>query len=93
MRHLLFLLFALLGARCGYSQLKDFTIGPKGDTLNALDKQDRRYLETLMFGVQPFDSVTYGGVAALLAMTAFFACLIPGRRAMRIDPATALRAE
>jgi ABC-type antimicrobial peptide transport system permease subunit len=52
-----------------------------------------RYLETLLFGIKPFDSVTYVVVAALLLATALIACLLPGRRAMRIDPAIALRTD
>ena len=43
MRQLLFiLLFAQLSSLSGYSQWKDFTIGPRGDTLNAVDKKDRK---------------------------------------------------
>jgi putative ABC transport system permease protein len=52
-----------------------------------------RYLETLLFGIKPFDVFTYVTVAALLLATALIACLLPGRRAMRIDPAVALRTE
>jgi len=52
-----------------------------------------RYLETLLFGVKPFDVFTYLTVAALLLSTALIACILPGRRAMRIDPAVALRTE
>jgi putative ABC transport system permease protein len=52
-----------------------------------------RYLETLLFGIKPFDVLTYVTVAALLLATALVACLLPGRRAMRIDPAVALRTE
>ena len=52
-----------------------------------------RYLETLLFGIKPFDVFTYVTVAALLLATALIACLLPGRRAMRIDPALALRTE
>jgi len=52
-----------------------------------------RYLATLLFGVKPFDAVTYLVVAALLLATAALACYIPGRRAMQTDPATALRIE
>jgi putative ABC transport system permease protein len=52
-----------------------------------------RYLETLLFGVKPFDVSTYVTVAALLLATALIACILPGLRAMRIDPAVALRTE
>jgi predicted permease len=52
-----------------------------------------RYLEALLFGIKPFDVLTYVMVAALLLATALIACLLPGRRAMRIDPAAALRTE
>jgi putative ABC transport system permease protein len=51
------------------------------------------YLETLLFGVKPFDVATYVTVAALLLATALIACILPGLRAMRIDPAVALRTE
>jgi predicted permease len=52
-----------------------------------------RYLKSLLFGVQPFDLFTYAAVTALLLVVAALACLVPGRRAMRTDPAIALRLE
>jgi putative ABC transport system permease protein len=52
-----------------------------------------RYVATLLFGVKPFDEVTYAAVAALLLVTAVAACYLPGRRAMHTDPAVALRIE
>jgi putative ABC transport system permease protein len=52
-----------------------------------------RYFTSLLFGIQPFDAPTYCAVAALLVATALIACYLPGRRAMRIDPAVALRIE
>ncbi|HEY3937494.1 MAG TPA: ABC transporter permease [Bryobacteraceae bacterium] len=51
------------------------------------------YLVSLLFGVKSFDVLTYAAVAALLLVTALLACLLPGRRAMRTDPAVALRTE
>jgi predicted permease len=50
-----------------------------------------RYFATLLFGVKPFDILTYASVAVLLLVTALLACYLPGRRAMRIDPVIALR--
>lgn len=52
-----------------------------------------RYLKSLLFGVEPFDLPIYAAVALLLLVAAAIACLVPGRRAMRTDPATALRLE
>lgn len=51
------------------------------------------YMATLLFDVKPFDAITYAAVAVLLLVTAAFACYVPGRRAMRTDPAVALRIE
>ena len=52
-----------------------------------------RFLTTLIFGVRPTDPVTLGGAAVLLAGVAVLAHAIPLRRALGIDPASALRAE
>jgi ABC-type antimicrobial peptide transport system permease subunit len=52
-----------------------------------------RYLKSLLFGVQPLDLPTYVAVAGLLLVTAALACFVPGRRAIRTDPAIALRLE
>jgi len=52
-----------------------------------------RALEKLLFGVKPSDPATLGSVAVLLLVIAAVACYIPARRAARIDPLTALRAE
>ena len=52
-----------------------------------------RYFAALLFGIKPLDPLTYLAVAALLLVTALVACCLPGRRAMRIDPAIALRIE
>ena len=50
-----------------------------------------RYMTTLLFGVKPVDVITFVGVAILLTAVVLVACLIPARRAAKIDPLKALR--
>jgi len=50
-----------------------------------------RYMTTLLFGVKPVDGITFVAVAVLLAAVVFVACLVPARRAAKIDPLQALR--
>ena len=50
-------------------------------------------IASLLFGIAPFDLVTYAGVVALLVAVAFVACYAPAIRAARIDPAITLRAD
>jgi predicted permease len=52
-----------------------------------------RYLATLLLGVTSTDALTFSSVAILLCVVALFACLIPARRAMLLDPTVALRYE
>ncbi len=52
-----------------------------------------RVLRASLFGVGTTDAVTLAGVAALLAAVAAAACWLPARRAARVDPVVALRAE
>jgi ABC-type antimicrobial peptide transport system permease subunit len=47
----------------------------------------------LLFDTGPFDPATYVVGAAVLASASLLACWIPARRAARLDPLTALRAE
>jgi len=50
-------------------------------------------MRSLLFGVSALDPVTFASVAVVLALVAVVACCIPARRAMRTDPAAALRYE
>lgn len=53
----------------------------------------RRSVESMLFGVAPDDSLTFGGVGLLLGLVSLLAAYLPARSAARIDPAAALRAE
>lgn len=50
-----------------------------------------RPLATLLVGVRAFDPLTYGAVAAVLALTATAGALAPARRATRVEPQRVLR--
>jgi predicted permease len=50
-------------------------------------------LRSMLVGVSPGDPLTLAGVSAALSAAAIAACLLPVRRAMRIDPLAALRRE
>jgi putative ABC transport system permease protein len=52
-----------------------------------------RLMSSLLFGVNASDPLTFVTVPLVLGLVAFFACLIPARRATRIDPLVALRYE
>ncbi len=52
-----------------------------------------RFLAAFLFGVSPLDPATFAAVAATLAVVALAASLLPALRAVRVDPARALRAE
>jgi ABC-type antimicrobial peptide transport system permease subunit len=50
-------------------------------------------IQNTLFKVNPHDPLTYASVALLLAVVSFFAALVPARRATKVDPMIALRAE
>jgi putative ABC transport system permease protein len=68
-------IFALIGIAIGFA-------GAFGLT---------RYLTTLLFGVQPVDLMTFLSVAVILIVVALLACVIPARKAAKVDPLIALR--
>ena len=52
-----------------------------------------RLITTMIYGVGALDPLTFAAVAVLLSCIALAACYLPARRAMRVDPAVALRQE
>jgi predicted permease len=63
-----------------------------GTTLGLLGAwATQKLISGLLFGISPVDPVTFGGTAAFLLTIAAIACVIPGARVLRIDPAQALR--
>jgi predicted permease len=52
-----------------------------------------RLMSSLLFGVGPLDPVVYAAVPLVLVIAAALASYVPARRAARVDPAEALRAE
>jgi len=52
-----------------------------------------RLMETMLFGVEPTDKVTFAGISLLLITVALLACYLPGRRATKVEPTISLRYE
>lgn len=52
-----------------------------------------RLLSTLLFEVSPIDPATFVAVSLLMVAMALLACLVPARRAIKVDPNIALRCE
>lgn len=52
-----------------------------------------RLIPSLLFGVEPLDPLVLGATAAVLSLSVVLACLVPARRATRVDPMRALAQE
>ena len=52
-----------------------------------------RFIASLLFAIQPNDPSTFVAIGLLIAVVALAACMVPARRAMRVDPAWTLRSE
>jgi putative ABC transport system permease protein len=52
-----------------------------------------RLLSSLLFGVTVWDPATFSMIVVLISLVAFFAAWLPARRATRVNPVQALRAE
>jgi putative ABC transport system permease protein len=50
-----------------------------------------RFIENMLFGVKPTDTLTFVAIVLLLGLVALLACLVPALRAMRVDPIVVLR--
>jgi ABC-type antimicrobial peptide transport system permease subunit len=52
-----------------------------------------RGIRPLLYGIGPLDAPTYAGATALLGVVMLLAAYVPARRAMRVDPLSALRSD
>jgi len=52
-----------------------------------------RMLSAFLYRISPHDTLTFIAVPIVIVAVAAVACLVPARRAARVDPLTALRAK
>jgi ABC-type lipoprotein release transport system permease subunit len=50
-----------------------------------------RFVQPLLYGLEPYDAITLAGTALILALVTLAASWTPIRRATRVDPAAVLR--
>jgi putative ABC transport system permease protein len=50
-----------------------------------------RLLSAFLFGISPHDALTFAAVPILIVIVGAVACIVPARRAARVDPLVALR--
>ena len=89
---------ARVGRRAPASPLDDPPRGggPRGDRGRRGRRRSMgltRYIQSMLFGVEPIDPATMGGAVVLMMLVALIAGWIPARRASRLEPMVALRHE
>jgi putative ABC transport system permease protein len=52
-----------------------------------------RFLASLLFGVEPYDPLTFAAISGVILLVGLLACCVPARRATILDPVEALRHE
>lgn len=57
----------------------------------ALALAGARLLSAFLYGISPYDGLTFAAVPIVIVLVAAVACLVPARRAATVDPLTALR--
>jgi putative ABC transport system permease protein len=73
---------------------RGFLVGVVGITLGLIGAfAGARYMQSMLFGIEPRDPATFVGVAVMFAVVAMVASYLPARRATRVDPMVALRVE
>ncbi|HWI20041.1 MAG TPA: FtsX-like permease family protein [Vicinamibacterales bacterium] len=59
----------------------------------ALSMAGAQFISGLLFGVSARDPIVFAAVSILVTFAALVACLVPGRRALGVDPLIALRGD
>lgn len=82
-----------LGATPAHAAALVLQQGLRPVLIGALAAGATRLIESLLFGVEPMDFVTYAGSGTVLLGIAAAAAAIPARAAARVDPVQSLRGE